>query len=324
MKKLLVITVLATIGINLYAQPIFTAENSFQANDSSRLGFAVYAQSFENIAAQKGNGTTWDFSAAAWAKPTVEYKFQPSKESIHTSFHNTEINEYGLVLFARDLFFSYSPKKDTLFYEGMYASANYVAAPRFPYLTFPLTFGDSVFVRTVQYGIPSQPKTATGSVTRYWIYDGYGKVKLPYGTVENVYRIRTRQIDSTYVLKMGTVYDEIIWFSKASGIPVLRFLKNGNLISAYYASASGTTTGLGKVEESLNMRYNKQSKVLSIDNSGNLKGTTYQVADINGRKAMIGRVVSEKATIDLSPLHKGLYLISFDNSKLKPLRIMVD
>lgn len=233
-------------GMQLSAQPTFTSANCFQVGDTSRLGFSVFAESFESWVAQTGSNHTWDFSTTNWVEPTVPYVFQAATASIHTLFAGSDINEYGLVLFPRDLFYTYSAGQDTLYYDGLYTSTNYLYRPHVPYLTFPLDFGDSASYYGQQFANVNQPTTATGSVTRRWVYDGYGTLQLPYGTIPNCYRIRTHQVDSIYVISSGTPYDELIWFRASDGIPVLRFLKNATLISAYYTSASSGPTGLGE------------------------------------------------------------------------------
>jgi len=235
---------LSLITTSTFTQPQFTAGNCFQPGASSRLGFAIVAQNFDNFIGQTGANYTWDFSSTgtpgpwtSWTNPTASYYFRPAAQSIHSLFQTSQINEYAEVAFARDHFYSYSPSRDTLYIDGFYASSNLKYAPPVPYLTFPMIFSDSVYTHTVlKYGA-----IRTGSVTRYWIYDGFGTVKFPYGESGNVYRIRTKQIDSSYVLNtvMGTA-EELIWIRQSDGIPVLRLVKSGTITGAYFASVSGS------------------------------------------------------------------------------------
>jgi hypothetical protein len=123
-----------------------------------------------------------------------------------------------------------------LYYDGLHSASSYAYQPGIPYLTFPLQFGDSIYDYSLLYGSGGQASTVLGSVSRYWIYDGYGDILFPYGTQEDVFRIRTVQIDSTFVTSFATVYKEMIWFRASDGLPVLRYQDNSGLISVYYAS----------------------------------------------------------------------------------------
>jgi hypothetical protein len=291
----------------LLAQPAFTSSNCFQVNDSSKLGFAVYSETFESFIPQTGTNHTWNLGSTGWTAPTVSYLFQAGSQSSHSVFSNSEINEYALTTFFRDIFYSYSTDKDTLYMDGFYLSISYAARPSYPYLSFPLNFGDSVFTRTQQFGIPTQPTNATGSVSRYWIYDGYGTLQLPYGTVNNVYRIRTKQIDSTYITSFATASEEMIWFDANTGIPVLRFVKNGALISAYFASANGSSTALNRMDKSPEIRLFPNPVIDKLVLPTNLPVKEIKIIDYSGR------VVLEQLTptneINVTSLSKGLFIV---------------
>jgi hypothetical protein len=181
-------------------------------------------------------------------------------------------------------------------------------------LTFPLNFGDSVYTHTRQYALPTQPSTATGSITRYWIYDGYGTLQLPYGTVSDVYRIRTRQIDSSYVLNNAVVYDEMIWF-RQDGIPVLRLLKNATIISAYFASAgsSGISDDFAKSED-IRVYPNPAKDRVSLLAEEKYKGSTYRLLDQYGRLIRTGTITRVNMEIDLGNLSPGIYYLTMDRA----------
>ncbi|MGB3947181.1 MAG: T9SS type A sorting domain-containing protein [Bacteroidia bacterium] len=318
MKHNYTLSIFLLFSIALFAQPQFSSINCFQVNDSSKIGFAIVSQSFDDFIPATGNNYTWDFTTTGtpgpwttWTAPTVSYLFQPSSQSIHSPFQSTEINEYAQLSFSRDLFYTYSSNQDTLYFNGLYSNANYAYKPSIPYLTFPLNYIDSVYSYTKQYANPNQPTNATGSVTRYWIYDGYGTVKLPYGTATDVYRVRTKQVDSSYIINFVTPYEEIIWFRQSDGIPILRFLKNGTMISAYFASVDATSS----VKENNNydtfsIYPNPAQQNINIKYKG--------VADITISDYM-GKVIYQKLSlntsepIDVSTFPTGLYTITLQN-----------
>lgn len=300
--------------------PQFTHNHCFKVNDSSKIGFAVYIQSFDTILKQKGNNYTWNFSSAGWTAPTVSYKFQPSTQSSHSLFHSTQINEYAQLTFGRDLFYTYSSNSDTLYNDGLYTSTNYLYKPRIPYLTFPMNINDSVYSYKKQYANPNNPNAATGSITRYWIYDGFGTVQLPYGNISNVYRIRTKQIDSTYILNSGTTYEELIWFRQSDGIPVLRFLKNSTIISAYYASATSISSIAEFDKYNFSFYPNPAGENIFINCDSKLIGETINISDISGKVLVNKIITSHNQTIDISNLAAGVYLVNIDGNYQKLIK----
>lgn len=289
-------------------QSQFEASNCFQLNDSSFIGFAVVTENFDGQVSQTGSNYVWDYSSTGtpgpwtnWAEPTVPYHFMPSSESIHSPFNSTEINEYAVLPFARDHFYTYSSQQDTLYFNGHYASSNNQYLPAIPYLTFPLSYTDSVFTTTEQSASP-------GLVSRYWIYDGYGMLKLPYGDVDDVVRIRTHQVDSSYVLNMVlSTQEELIWFRLSDGIPVLRFIKQGETtMAAYYASAS-SPMGINTFVESNTIRTfpNPVADFLNVEGLEN--GQPFEIYDLTGK--LITRDVFRSNGIQLAGLQSGSYVL---------------
>lgn len=304
------------LAIGLYAcsvaaQPAFTSGNCFAVGDSSKLGFAVYTQPFDNFVTATGTAYTWDFSNAAWAAPTVPYVFQPGSESIHTLFAGSTINEYAAVMFPRDLFFTYNSPKDTLYYDGLYTSVNSKYNPAVPYFSFPLNFNDSGTTWKQQFANPNQPANATGSVSRMWVYDGYGTLKLPYGTVQKVMRLRTRQTDSVYVLKGGVTAEELIWFDETTGIPVLRFVKNATVISAYYASASATAAVDNTVITGVKVYPGVADDYITV--SGLSGSAVYTISNAAGVVCIKGRLHTHANSIHVQSLPAGMYYFTDDS-----------
>jgi hypothetical protein len=317
MRNFLLLSFISLSFFSVKSQPQFTSSNCFQVNDSSKIGFAIVSQNFDDYISQTGSNYTWDFTNAgtpgpwtSWTNPTVSYRFQPSSQSSHTPFLSTEINEYALLSFSRDHFYTYSANQDTLYFNGLYTSSNYAYTPGIPYLNFPLSFSDSVYTNTNLFVGAIQ----TGSATRYWIYDGFGTLKLPYGTEQNVYRIRTKQIDSSSVLNtVLATYDEIIWFSQSTGIPLLRFLKNGTFISAYYCSTSGSPAALNSMDEDKAVVYpNPFENNILVKNHSNNEIEYVRIFDINKRLLLEEKQVAKINTEKLVP---GIYFIEIKTNE---------
>lgn len=299
------------------AQPQFEAINCFQVNDSSKLGYALVTDTYESFVSQTGSNYTWDFSNTgapgpwtSWTNPTASYLFQPASQSTHTTFATSEINELVYLAFGRDLFYTYSSDQDTLYYDGLYISNNYPYKPRVPYLSFPLNFNDSIYTNTQQYANYTQPTVATGSVTRYWLYDGFGTVKFPYGTATNVYRIRTKQVDSNFIINTANIFEEMMWFRQSDGIPVLRFQKNGTLVNAYYASAEAASAieDIANNEQHTHVYPNPFSNNISILLPKGEKGKQINVYNCQGQK-IISESWPANNSIDTEMLDKGIYIV---------------
>lgn len=306
-------------SVTVCAQTTFTANSCFQTGDSSKLGFNVSNRPFEELLAMTGDNEVWDFSAEAWPAPSGRYVFRPASESGTNGFSHSEINEYGTGIYGRHAFYTYSADKDTLYLDGFFTSIPHKYTPRIPYLSFPLNFGDSTWTRTLFFGNPNQPSNATGSSTRYWIYDGFGTVKMPFGVSGDCFRIHMKQIDSTFVLNSANVYEEIIWFGQ-NRIPVLHFMKNGTMTNVWYAEASQALSSVEPGFEQVAILFPNPTQT-GIQIQGPSKSRLYRMSDLSGRTCMHGSLVGGKATVDLSGLEAGVYLVSFEGS-LQTVRLL--
>lgn len=228
---------LLTCAAASLAQPDFSADAFFKVGDMGKVGFVIKTDSLAVYLAQSGDNRTWDFSGESWTAPAGSYSIRDAESTNRPTFAASTLNEYAVTTIARDVYYSISENKDTIYLDGMMTGATaYAYKPRVPYLILPLAFEDSGMTSVTQFAVPTQPTNATGSISRWWHFDGYGTLKLPYGEAEAVTRIYTRQVDSSYVLKTGTVYEELIWFRNEGGLPILRMVKQGTAVAIYYTS----------------------------------------------------------------------------------------
>ena len=302
------------------AQPQLNNTNCFQTGDSSTLGFALVLQGFDSFIPQTGSNYTWDFSTTGfpgpwgtWTAPTIPYLFQPSSQSTHVPLQSTQINEYANVGMARDHFFTYSTAADTLYYNGYYSGGtSYVYYAPLPYLVFPMNFGDSVSV--VRPILNATGSVQTGTVNRSWKYDGFGTVKFPYGTENNVYRIRAKQIDTLAIngtFINATTDEEMIWIRQSDGIPVLRFQKQGaSNMYAWYASVSSVTSvPEPEPHNSIQVYPNPGKDMIYLRSEFSLTGLHYSIEDNSGRQVSNGNVNSDDKSIDVRDLSAGYYFL---------------
>lgn len=297
---------------SLSAQPVLTADRVFQAGDSSTLGFAISTIPYEDWVATTGANHTWDYSGAgapgpwtSWTAPTTPYVFRAASTSGRPAFAKSEIHEYALTSFARDLYYSWSADRDTLHYDGVHGSSSYLYSPRIPYLHVPMSYRDSGNVFLGQFAVPTQPTNRTGSVTRSWVYDGWGTLKMPYGTVPEVVRLRTRQVDSTIIgtLVFATVYEELIWLRTSDGIPVLRVQKQGTASTVYYAGIPGGSSVKRRATD-LATGIVVREGALSLRSSASMRSV--RLLDATGR--MVFEATASGTSIGIAGVSKGVYL----------------
>ena len=301
---------LCVLAATAAAQPTFTANNCFHVGAESTLGYGVAIIPYADFVNETGTNHTWDFSDNSaggpffgWTLPTAEYIFQSGADSDHIVFAESEINEYALTAFARDAFYSYADDQDTLYIDGVYSGGNSYPSPNSPYLSFPLQFGDSVYTQQELYA----GNVLVGSRTRWWIYDGYGSVQFPYGSASDVYRIRTVQIDSTYIINFSTRYDEMIWFQGATGIPVLRMLGYPTAVNAFYAGVDGAAVISSASAPAEAVFPNPSSGKLQLSNA--TVGHAYEVLSAVG--AVVHTFVANRTEVpvDLSLQAPGVYFL---------------
>jgi hypothetical protein len=150
-----------------------------------------------------------------------------------------------------------------------------------------------------------------GSVTRYWIYDGFGTVKMPYGTETNVYRIRTKQVDSSSVLNsILATTEELIWFRQSDGIPILRFIKQGpSTIAAYYASVSGVSAISESILDNKLIVYpNPFNDKIILSNLSNKQIKQVLIYDTQ-RKLVLSMTNFDNKELNTSKLYNGFYTL---------------
>lgn len=235
----------ALAGIPVAAQTL-TAADMFKLGDTATLSLQPIGPShsidFDAVWKDGGAGKTWEFSTQGWSTTGVPYLFRAASETGRAVFADAQINEYAVGI--TDKMFSFSAGKDTLYYLGHTIGSNYRYYPSFAYLTFPLKLGDSVRYASKLYATAALTLEA-GTLERSFMLDGAGTLKHGSRTYPDVLRIRTWQKDSSSVLKMATIYEEIIWMRKGGGAPVFRLGRTttplaGTGVAAAFLSQGGS------------------------------------------------------------------------------------
>lgn len=316
MKHLLYL--LLFISSAAYSQPSFNANHCFQVGDSNRIAYATILRSLDTEIQFTGTNYTWDYSLQLWQNPKNSYVFQEANKSVHTTFANSEINELGFAVFSRDLFYTYSNDKDTLYLDGLYSNTSSKYSPRIPYLNFPLNYGDTSKVYLKQFANPNAPTLATGSVSRYWVYDGFGTLNLGFATIPNVYRIHMKQTDSLYLAQFDFTTDELVYFRQSDGVPVLRLQRYGTFVAAFYGSAMNAT-GVDKINTSTLSVYPNPTQdkiyVHGILDVSSIDNIPYELFSIDGKKVQSGLLINNY--VDVGGLENGVYMLKVENAFIK-------
>lgn len=304
----------------LRAQPVFTAANCFSIGDSTGMGSGASIVMISQEISQTGNNYTWDYSSYntggpiySWTSPIHSYVFQPGSNAQQLQFQSFPIHEdpsnTGL---AYNRGFSYSNSLDTLYLmaQGEQGSVVNIYNPPVPYLSFPLNFQ-----QTGQADITNYFSTIPVSTThREWTYDGFGKIILPYGEIDSVFRIHTFQRDSSFMFQTVVTLNELIWFKKSTGIPVLRFTENtGGGFTAFYTSDISQPTGIKNISKNKIRIYPNPSKgILAIDLSNITTNRTLYIKIDNclGQEVYSRALRDTEIQIDLTTVcNSGLYYL---------------
>lgn len=303
------------------AQPVFTAANCFSLGDSTGIGTGLTQASFLSMVSETGSNYVWDFSANnsggpwySWTSPVNRYVFEPGANASQILFHPFPIYENpGTTASAYHRAFSYSADGDTLYKlaESSGGGSNVVVMnPPLPYLSFPMNYQDQGSANIFNLG-PAGPVSTT---RRTWKYDGFGKIIMPFGVIDSVYRFYTVQVDSILSFQYVSTGKELIWFQKSSGIPVLRFIESGTSFVALY-TASQNALGLAERSsaEGISVYPNPCNENISFTCNDN--NAVYFIYDMQGRKLMEGKSLRGINTISLEGLNRGSYVLQNGNAR---------
>jgi hypothetical protein len=322
MKKIITLFCIQFITLNGFSQVAFTSSDCFSLGDTSAIGYETVAINFNNERSNTGYNHTWDYSTTNWGDGTGSYVFQAGSKSSHSLLQNTQINEYALTTISRDAFYNYNNNKDTLTYVGVYTGGNsYRSFPGITYLTFPLNYGDSVGKKQNQYSTAALT-TVAGNSTRSYKYDGFGTLKRPNATYNNVFRISTWQLDSTIIgnFKFGTSSEEIIWFQQGGGVPLLRMIKGAGYVYVYYSSPLQNTTSLGEIKNSdIQVFPNPFNDIITLQ--GLVENSSVKIFDAMGKTLYFNP--SAANTIQTENLSTGVYYLEIINAGERSIVKMV-
>jgi hypothetical protein len=216
---------------SVLAQPAFTYDDYPNLGDKDTT--MAQGQVLVKVDVEAGgNGHTWDFSAMSFLnnfRQVIEYRTPQAQSS--KPFTDATIEEYGNGVNGETVWI-WTMSNDTLYRIRQGDNVNgAIYFPHYPDIVFPMTFGQ-VYEHTQTQNIGDPPVSPAWIRTSRVEYDGYGTLKLPWGTYNDVYRLKWYELDSGIALGNKNSYQSYFWYRRGGGIPVLRLLYNLDLDAA--------------------------------------------------------------------------------------------
>jgi hypothetical protein len=110
------------------------------------------------------------------------------------------------------------------------------------------------------------------------------------------------QVHGSSKLGLAVASEEMVWFDAGTGIPVLRFVKNGKLISTYFAFAIGQSISFKKINKSavFNLYLNPIVNELNLPENNEIIGI--KIIDVTEKLTHHNL----RRSIKLESLNKGM------------------
>ena len=264
-----------------------------------------------------GSNINWDYS-----------KLVPLSDSLIVAVEDPSGTPYASkyakanrVEVASDSSYVYSIQKDSSSHLTGYVAKSPAIKMILPkerlFMIRPITFGDKVkqeFTSEFESNGYDFRGIGVSSVES----DGYGSLKLPNATYDNVLRVKihSNQIDT--LLQFNSTHrtssTTYLWFDSLHPEPLLRISRNissqGEEYSVGYLLRSNTLNVKNKIKpQAIRIFPNPTQDFCRINlETKSAEGLSYRVLDLNGRVCQVGNLGSSHL-IDLRKLHAGCYYV---------------
>ncbi|MBW7866943.1 MAG: T9SS type A sorting domain-containing protein [Brumimicrobium sp.] len=256
------------IQTSVWAQPILTkANNGYEIG--SQVTYSVVT-SYTGNEGPSGANQVWDFSNLGEDYSDISSYINPSSTPYSSDFPNANVAETRS---SSDNIVYYKVTDDDIQLHGTMGTVSGMNV-KYSYsipekmIFYPITYGDSQtqnWNATVEY--QGQPYTSNRTGSTEISADGYGTLKLPSGTYNNVIRILVSQEYTDEVIYQGTpiqvidyFVDTYYWYQATSKERLMAY-------SYINVIGSGTQT---------NIEYNKNPTTTSIElNNSTLNATIF-------------------------------------------------
>ncbi|MCI5056551.1 MAG: T9SS type A sorting domain-containing protein [Flavobacteriales bacterium] len=292
--------------------------SDFIGNGGDNIG---YNRCLFTPAGNGGSGVSWDFSFINVISPYTLQTLAASNTPYPSSFPNASYASYDPIAVTYD-FYRVDNLHKTL--DGEVDPSGTVVTYTDPkeMLVFPFSFGDSIiddFAGTYLWSGTNYVMYRTGRITTE--ADAYGAVDLPYGTVNDLLRVRyyeeyqdSNSLDGLITNYVRTTYK---WFKKNNRTPVLEISNstiNGVTLDPYTLYMD--QTGLVGMEQDLNVGDefmfnlfpNPSSESTFLHRSG-YSPITIELFDMHGALLQKTFSTENQTEIATGQLAKGVYSV---------------
>lgn len=320
MKKIYLISMLLLSVCSLQAQPVFTNGDIFNASSSDSFKLGIFGDVYgTGMAMESATGTsyTWDFSVNInYMVGQFQYNCSTPVATAYSYFPpGSNLRESGGAASIENLF---QVTADTVFMmrNGTSMSSGSFMVPKMRWLSFPLNFNETYTLKQLVYANVAQ--TIEGFTrTHTYKYDGFGTVKLPWGNVSNVFRIKMTTRDSSHIIAgYVTTYSNYIFFRQGGGMPVARLTSTclaDSVSHAYTLIANRTTaptalTEIGSIA-GLQVYPNPVQDKLFISKNNNLPMQVL-ITDMAGKSIITQQATGTLTEVSLNNLANGIYILT--------------
>lgn len=311
MKTVFTYLAMALIPATIQAQPMANHGEFYYIGQTLQL---LSADATGINAGAAGANMTWDFSGLSPAGPTYTEAFSDDTSSTFLTCNLlATLQDGSKVHIKQNSTDSYingieSPTGIVSYYRG------YLSSHR------PMEYGTTL-ADTFYKTVPSTGEHGAG----YWsiVGDGWGTLKLPSGTYENVVRVRKyiREVDSLGIEPTAPItnsfYTSYFWFDTGRHAPLLRIDSTTNSTSAqtvtirYIASPAGVASLGGQpVSYSASLSENQLALRGRFDGTSPYDVVVYNIIGTEILKAQFSTSAGEYR-IDINrAVPDGIYVVS--------------
>ena len=317
-------------------QITLTAESSIP-QPGSIFSYIKYNSNNLLSVGSSGTNVTWDLSSLTGNNIQIEY---PNIENSHYKVLYPEAGLAEVGLHFQDNIFKVSSTE--ISYLGHFGNGNTIKySDERKFLQFPLSYNTS-YIDTFSgiidhFGVDLQ-RTGTVEI----IADGFGSLKLPYGTIDNVLRILvvTKYKDQQFEpLHYKNFVDSVyLWYNLYTNNKIasynVTYDQQGYVkyLNAIFLAESDIKTGL--ISSSFNLSSssiypNPTTGIITLEaNFENPKTLEYQIYNSLGQpisKKVLGTRTSINENIDLTDSPAGIYFIRLKaGDELKFYKIILE
>lgn len=308
MKRSLTFFIFIFCLTKVFAQPTITASVLPVKGDTVILGLDTILQP----PGVSGSNVTWDFSYLTQHILSSRIYVDPSATPYASEFPAATLARTDAI---GSLYTYWKNVGNTSTYfgfvePGVSSHQNYDSIS-VNYYTFPINYNDA---SVTNFYSTTNPGNIKGAGKYYFNADGWGTLKLPHRTVNNVLRTKSVLYIGDSTVNSYSLTKEYAWYSpgqKDALLVISSVLLNGTLHRKYVFFDNHYNTGINTIEAAnqIHIYPNPSNGMISIDSKLSNDKSTVECYDYTGRLLLCKEIEQPHEMIDLSVFGKGLFII---------------